>query len=361
MPGQSLLRFYEQNIAGIRAAVNSRVPGNGRMLVCYQPDSQNAADLFEIFYHPGKGASDIRELKHYDDFSAGDPACVRQLLADVGTLSPADSYGVIVGCHGKAWIPGSIIPFSLLHKGGGQYDDLWTPAPGALPTRSFGDKDYSLEIETLASALTAQQYHTDYVIFDACFMANIETLYDLRNCTDYVIASPCEIMGEGFPYRKVLPNLFTENGASHDLPAVCRGFWDFYTNEAQWKSGCISLAVTSELPSLATIVQQINAAGRRTYTDELQVYEGMIRHLFFDFGQYIALVCDNEQLLSNFKKQFDKAFPLESRLHTPEFYSAYNKDFIPVTHYSGISTSEPATAYTEELRQTSWYRQTHAQ
>jgi len=57
--------------------------------------------------------------------------------------------------------------------------------------------------------------------------------------------------------------------------------------------------------------------------------------------------------------QLDKAFPKAARLNTPEFYSAYNGRMNPVAYYSGVSFSEPSDKYTEENKQTSWYRDTH--
>lgn len=78
-------------------------------------------------------------------------------------------------------------------------------APGAKQTRSFGDKGYELNITELKEALEAQQFRFDYLIFDDCFMANIETLYDLRSVIGYIVASPCEVMGDGFPYDRIVP------------------------------------------------------------------------------------------------------------------------------------------------------------
>ena len=49
MPGENLLRFYRQNIEGIRRAVSASVPGNGRMLVCWQPENEGKATLQEIY------------------------------------------------------------------------------------------------------------------------------------------------------------------------------------------------------------------------------------------------------------------------------------------------------------------------
>ena len=68
--------------------------------------------------------------------------------------------------------------------------------------------------------------------------------------------------------------------------------------------------------------------------------------------------CD-AALLDEFAECFDAAFPPESRLHTDGFYSAYNNRMNPITHYSGITISEPSTKFTEENRATNWYRVTH--
>ena len=39
MPGRSLIDYYERNIEGVSAAVTNQIPGDGRILVCYQPES----------------------------------------------------------------------------------------------------------------------------------------------------------------------------------------------------------------------------------------------------------------------------------------------------------------------------------
>ena len=161
--------------------------------------------MYEAYFNAEKQAAAFALLKSYDDFAAADPACVQRMLADVEALAPAQHYGIIVGCHGKAWVPAN-----------------------------------------QGAAVKAQNYRTDYLLFDACFMANIETLYDLRECTDYVIAAPCEIMGQGFPYDRAMPWFFTDGGKGRDLTKVCEAFWNFYMNDATTQSGCISLAVMSE-------------------------------------------------------------------------------------------------------------------
>ena len=359
MPGQSLSTYYKNNIQGIHTAVTDRALGNGRMLVCWQPEKQTSAVMLEIYYDRNKRRSETKTLKTYDNFNAGSAADVQRIFADAAELAPAQNYGLIIGCHGKAWIPasGGVLPYSL--RSAEPDDDVWTTAPGAKTTRSFGDTGRSIDITNFAAAVKAQNYRPDDLLFDACFMANIETLYDLRECTDYVIAAPCEIMAQGFPYERAMPWFFTDGGKEYNLTKVCEAFWNFYMNDATTKSGCISLAVMSEMEGMKEVMRRINAAPKKSYAEELQSYEGMSSHIFYDLGHWVELACSDAGLKEEFKVQLDKAFPKAARLNTPEFYSAYNGRMNPVAYYSGVSFSEPSDKYTEENKQTSWYRDTH--
>lgn len=265
MPGRSLIDYYERNIEGVSAAVTNQIPGDGRILVCYQPEKHSSAVLQEIRYDPATERCERTTLKTYDGFNAGNPEKVRQLFADAAELAPAQNYGLIIGCHGKAWIPVASGSLSYSMRRSAE-DDLWAAPPGAKQTRSFGDKGYELNITELKEALEAQQFRFDYLIFDDCFMANIETLYDLRSVIGYIVASPCEVMGDGFPYDRIVPHLFETGPVADRLAETCREFWNLYENEYQsttWKeqSGCISLAVTSQLDALAEVMRRINEKG----------------------------------------------------------------------------------------------------
>ncbi|WP_418983087.1 clostripain-related cysteine peptidase [Alistipes sp.] len=365
MPGHQLLDDYENNIDGIRSAVNARMPGDGRILVCYQPDRRSdRATLLEIGYDAQTQQCTTFIHGEFDPFRADDPADVEQMLAQVAEIAPAQRYGLVIGCHGKGWIPagGSV---TALGRRPGEADDLWTPVPGALPTRAFGDPGREMDIAQLAAAIDAQKFRIAWLIFDACFMANIETLYDLRGSVERVVAAPCEIMAAGFPYSRAVPRLFADNGATCDLKGACYEFWNFYEND--WKSvprnaqsGCISLAVTAELDGLADVMRRINQKGLLPYEpNDLQIYEGLTSHLFFDLGHYTQTVCPDAALLAEFNERMERAFPVDCRFHTQAFYSVYNGKMNPIRHYSGVSVSEPSKRQVDANRQTAWYRETH--
>ena len=99
--------YFEQNIEGIRRAVDADTPGDGRIFVCWQPANQRTAELFELYYDPNSASCATREVKTYTEFNAGDPESVHTLFAELADEAPALSYGLIIGCHGKAWVPAS--------------------------------------------------------------------------------------------------------------------------------------------------------------------------------------------------------------------------------------------------------------
>ena len=241
--------------------------------------------------------------------------------------------------------------------------------PNALPTRWMGDSGKRAEIPQLAAAFGNTGLHFDYLLFDACFMSSIEALYDLRGCADHIIASPCEVMAAGFNYTDILPHLLADAGTSYDLPGVCSEYHDYYMNRATTKSGCIALTVTGELEPLAAIVKEIETKypGQTYDRASLQTYEGLDEHVFYDLQGYIEAICDEKDpLLDKFRAQMGKAFPTESRLHTPSFYSVYGLGDAPNGmhtiedgKYSGVTTSAPCERFAPEWGQTAWYRATH--
>ncbi len=364
MPGTSLIYFFNLNIAGIRKAVDASTPGsNNRILICYQPQNNSSAVLQEIYYDRKKGRSEIITLKTYTDFEASSSESVGQLFADAAAIAPAKHNGLIIGCHGKAWIPAqSGLLQSRNRKRTASDYDLFTPAEGALPTRSFGDSRHEMDIKDLANALGALSHKFEYLLFDDCFMANIETVYDLRSSVDYVIGAPCEIMAAGFPYDRIIPLLFAYDTTLGVLTKACYEFWNFYENDwntisGNQQSGCISITATAELPALAEVMRRVNGAKGTYNINELQYYEGLSSHLFYDLGHYVSLACTDTALRNEFAAQLKRTVPI--KYNTAKYYSTYNKILNPITYYSGISVSEPATRFVSENRQTNWYQATH--
>lgn len=364
MPGLSLINYYERNIEGVSAAVTNQIPGDGRILVCYQPEKHSSAVLQEIRYDPATERCERTTLKTYDGFNAGNPEKVRQLFADAAELAPAQNYGLIIGCHGKAWIPVASVSLSYSMRRSAE-DDLWAAPPGAKQTRSFGDKGYELNITELKEALEAQQFRFDYLIFDDCFMANIETLYDLRSVIGYIVGVALRGHGRRIPLRPDRPppvrNGTGRGPARGNLPGVLEPLRKRIPEHDLERAVGLHLTGRHVAAGRAGGGDAPHQRKRQTAVRTLAapVLRGTDDTPFLRLGALRRIELRRPALVKEFTTQLDRAFPPESRLCTKQFYSQYNNGSNPVHFYTGVSVSEPSTKYVAENRMTNWYRDTH--
>lgn len=359
--GTDLDRYFGNNIAAVKSVVDRDILGSNR-IAYFRCVSGKTWAISEIYCDPSTGSVETEVLKRYED---ADLTQMETYLSDMISLVPAESYGLILGGHGSGWLPKSIgSSWTSKYRVGSQdayiapFGQL--PCEGAMQTRYFGETTVNFDLDEIAGCMEVIGAKFDYMIFDDCFMSNIESLYAMRRAADYIIASPCEIMAEGFPYKYVIPQLFADGGP--DLEGVCRAFYEYYNSNpnASMPSGCVALTVCSELEAMAEAYRDLVAGPTRTVdVSQLQYYEGLSRHLFYDFGQYAGALSDSNILLHAFKEQFDRTFPESCRLHTPSFYSWYNGNLNVVNSYSGVTVSEPADRNVELNRETEWYRATH--
>ena len=193
-------------------------------------------------------------------------------------------------------------------------------------------------------------------------MGNVESAYELRNATDYIIGSPCEVMGAGFPYARITPYMLTDGGISYNLDKICSEYVEYYRTEATISSACVGVIHTAELEALATEMKAVNKAGVKEgfSLDNVQYYEGQNPHSFYDLGDMVEQSCADATAAAAFKAQLDKT--VTSRYHTEQFYSAYgsgNKYYHDINYYSGITTSAMVEHYSTDWQQTAWYKATH--
>ena len=148
-----------------------------------------------------------RVVKRYPDRDAADPAVFAEVLRDATELYPAQSHGLIVGGHANGW--------------------LTTPEDHS---KSIGNSERfngpQLDIDQLAAALPV---HYDFIVFHACLMGEAAALYQLRDKTDYVLASVESLPGYAYPYHEVVPTLFTQPYA--DLYRFSTLTQDYYASK----------------------------------------------------------------------------------------------------------------------------------
>ena len=363
--GTALQYYFNNNINRMLDALNRDIQGKAQVIVI-TTDSTNDATLYELRYDENLGKAVKEKVKELSLPTPYNAALFEANLREALEFAPAEKYALVVGSHGLAWVPKthSSSLYRHLMRHGFDADNLWRRKEGAEMTRHIGDGESIVRynVSEIAAAIEANNIKFDYILFDACFMGNVESAYELRNVTDHIIGSPCEVMGYGFPYAHILPYMLAKSGTSYNLDKICSEYVQYYKSEATTKSGCVAVIDTSELEALAQAMKAVNKAGVKGdfSLSKVQYYEGQNPHSFYDLGDMVKQSCADAAVATSFKTQLDKT--VTSRYHTEQFYSAFgenNQYYHDINYYSGISTSAMVEHYSTDWQQTAWYKATH--
>lgn len=351
MPWSSnLLPYFQQNINDMAKAINKKQLRESRVVVV-QSISPSETAMTELYYT--NNICRRKKLLSYPHADFTRQETITAMLNDVRRLSATPYYSMIVSSHGMGWLPVAATAASNINsmKTCMHYDETEEPL-----TRWFGGvtADFQIETTTLARAIRDADMYMDYILFDNCYMSSVEVAYDLKETTDYIIASPTEILIYGFPYYQCTEYLTgTPNYAS-----LCDSFIRFYETY-QYPSGTIAVTDCRELDGLAEIYRKIiREYSSKEESPNPQVMDGYSPAVFFDLGDYVTRICKDEGLLKAFIRQLDKTVPHKG--HTPEFFSSVSKDYCPISSYSGLTTSAPSRSeYMRYYQTTAWYQATH--
>ncbi|MDR0988511.1 MAG: Clostripain family protein [Prevotellaceae bacterium] len=323
-----LLSDSKNNLSDLEKGLQN-VEWDGKRVLVFLATSGSEASMFEL-----KSDGSRQTLKNYSHPSYTTREGLMEIFADLQSMAPALRYGLIIGCHGLGWIPVA----SSRYFGG------ITPA-------------YQTDITTFSDALESLGLKMEYILFDDCYMSTIEVAYELRHITDYLIASPTEIMRYGFPYAAIGRYLI----GTVNYPAICREFLSFYEHYST-PCGTIGIADCRQLDALIPIMQEINK--RYTLPGELlgalQRLDGYNPPIFFDLADYVAHLCDDPLLLADFQRQIDRIIPADCRAHTATYYTGLLAKELPIETFSGITISDPSiNPRAASVTTTAWYRATH--
>lgn len=292
---------------------------NGGNLIVYYSKNDKSAELYQI-KEGSNGIVTKHHIESYTNQSAIDPKVMKSVIKRVFTDFPADSYGMIFSSHATSWLP----------------EDY------KYMLKSFGDEAHkNMEIYELAEGIP-DEYHFDFLLFDACSMGGIECVYELKDKADYIVASPAETMAYGFPYENLLPYLFEFPA---NLDGVAKAFHKFYSNppaEARTSPyGCVSVTKTSQLTELAAITKEIITAKggeEGTYSlpySDIQTlsYLPSAPTRLYDLSDLIKHLATDEQF-TRFTDCMDKA--VTSRYSTDYIYCSKGGE-TKVNTFSGLS------------------------
>ena len=195
----NLSQLLQTNLEQMKAG--SRRIGNNTLLVFVRRDIQGEKPWLARISN-----GELTDSVSLDDMGIGtsniqacNPELMEQVLRYAYSHYPANDYGLVLGGHSTGW---------LIEQ-------------EACDTRAFGVDNgdgytYSsknkrwINVPTIARVLEHVP-HLKFIFADCCNFMCLETMYELRNATDYIIGSPAEIPAEGAPYEQIIPSLFEKN------------------------------------------------------------------------------------------------------------------------------------------------------
>ena len=210
-------------------------------------------------------------LKSYSrDEDPTDPAFMGQVIADAMELVPASRYALAFWSHGSGWLPdGTSQPLRSTLPAAD--DPAWAGSKlaGIIPetdspilSYSFGQSNShgnsEMEIDAMAAALPAG-IQFDFILFDACHMGCVELAWELKDHTQYLIASVAETLADGFPYTQLMGSMFSSTA---DVTSKGRLFYEHYSRlSGSMQSATVGVVRTDRLPALASSVKALCEAG----------------------------------------------------------------------------------------------------
>jgi len=333
-----LYDYFQINIEELEQGIitsGSMNNTNVFVYICQKNDASKAC-IYQIKYNKGKCEHDTLQTYTSPDYTS--VSGLRSIFNYVHSISKSNIYSVIAGCHGNGWLPKGTSP---------QY-------------RSFGGstKDKQIDIADFADAITSSDIKKlDYLMFDDCYMANIETAYELRKATNYIVASTSEVMSAGNPYSTEWNGL----SGSPDLAEVCQAFYKFYSTYS-YPYGTLSMIDCAATDSMANLMNQINRSYTidEKYRDSIQVLDGFRTPVYFDLQDYV----NHMHLSTDLQERFNKALAnlVTYTVCTPYIYSQFKiGNLIEVNHSCGITISDISenSAVTQYIQSTSWWTATH--
>lgn len=313
------------------------LPANARLLA-YTDTREDPPQLLELMQSEEGEMNAWNIIRQYEEINSADTATLGSVLREVRSLYPSASYGLIFFSHATGWMP----------------ERVYSSFSSEL-TRSIGsDKRQEMLISDFAAAIPDGML--DFIIFEACYTAGIELMWELKEKTSFTIASSAEVVSPGFAtaYSRALPSLFK---ATADLQGFLRAIEDDCVLRSG-DSGSFTFSVVdmSKLDALAEMLIGCDPEPLSDLPASVQSFDraGKMK-LFFDFGDYFSQLLDNTH-----------ADALQKAIDECIVYETFSGQFMPsyggyeIKSHSGFTTYILRVKYpqlNEAYRQLKWYKE----
>lgn len=370
-----LTEDLSNNIDSICAGITDKKGLNNTRVLVFFSNNANNSTLFDLTYNDVTKEVSRTPIKTYEGSAYNSANGFADLLNEVRQNAEALNYALIIGGHGCGWscaedwinYPNQAKSFNTQQTL--SYDTPFSGIqfgtdPDNPTTRFFGSvdrKENSIDLSTLVEGIKQSGIKMQYILFDVCYMGNVETAYELKDVTNYLVASSSEIMAKGIPYRLMWSYL---NGTTPNYSSLVNGIVNFYKNSNS--PYCNMAAIDCrQLDALANVMKEINQKYTLDTTiplDSIQPLDGFLPHLSYDMAVYVDSLRPNGYLKEQFSNQLKKT--VKAAAHTDCAYTAlrqYPEVTIKIKNYCGLSISDPSQhpVAIRGKEKTGWWKATH--
>ena len=297
------------------------------------------------------------QISNKDDYSS-DPHVFEKVLTYAYTHYPAvEGYGLVLWSHASGWLKAYSIAYSRAY---GVDNGI---------NSSYSNNGPFLNIPTIRRILEGQP-HLDFIMADCCNFMCLESIYELRSVTDYIVGSPAEIPDPGAPYATVVPEMFKRQNAA-------KGIMQKYA-ECYQDALPLSVAKTSEMEALAEATHDVLKAIYSRLGMEYPDMTGMIHYynespgrfypyynIFYDAGDFVkqyATDAEYKQWKTAIDRVvIDKAFA-KSWMVNKSWYTHYSDFEMTEERYHGVSMFVPQDPgfgyykrYNNDIKMMAWW------
>ncbi|MBN1649124.1 MAG: hypothetical protein JW874_13895 [Spirochaetales bacterium] len=197
------------------------------------------------------------------ELNMGDPDVISDFIDFVQAEYTADHYALIFWNHGSGWRAAPPVERQSVDSGVLQITDplVETDRTGnasdskvvCVDDTNGGDYLYTEEVGDAIAGLGIE-----VIGFDACLEGMIEVAWEIRNDSDYMIASEESIPGDGWEYDDLLSSFIN---AEHTADSLCSAAVDAYETRYSGTVGTTLSAVDiSQLGTLKTAIDALSDA-----------------------------------------------------------------------------------------------------
>lgn len=270
----SLSGETQEKVDALASAWN--IKGENRLLVFQDRGGENAPRLLEIKTGAdGKGTIEV--LEEYKDGNSASIKVFVRVLNDMVRYCPSSDYGLVLFSHSSGWFPAGTF---------------------AQPRSVVTDGDTEFELVDFARAIPNGQFR--FIIFESCLMAGAEVAYELKDKTDYILASSAEILSPGFTplYGKMLECLYK---TAPDLTGFAGEYYDYCNRlSGDNRSATVSVVSTAGIDLLKSLLARAESHVEHwewVERDGIQHFDRRAKdYLFYDLEGYIKSIGTQEEI-----------------------------------------------------------------